>query len=88
MKKGYVIVRVGWEYNDEYYNRPEQGGSGKPVKVFIDQRHAVAEKNKLNAEAIAEDSIVRPKYGVNRMIDSGDRPITDYFEVVEVEMEA
>ncbi len=34
MSKGiYVIVEVGWEYNDEYYRRPECGGG--ILKMFF-----------------------------------------------------
>lgn len=29
----YVVMEVGWEYNDQYYYRPESMG-GLPVKIF------------------------------------------------------
>jgi hypothetical protein len=29
----YVVVEIGWEYNDEYYYRPESEG-GNPVNAF------------------------------------------------------
>lgn len=32
-KTAYVLVEIGWEYNDEYYHRPEANG-GEPKGVF------------------------------------------------------
>lgn len=38
-KKIYIIVEVNWEYNDEYYYRPE-GGGGSPIEAYYDEAKA------------------------------------------------
>lgn len=51
MEEGiYVIVELGWEYNDEYYRRPESGG-GTPKFWFKSSEKALAEQelDRLNA---------------------------------------
>lgn len=47
VKKGYVIQQLGYEYNDETYYRPEDGG-GNPVVVIIDE--ATAKKRMMELE--------------------------------------
>ncbi len=49
VKKSYVVLKAGWEYNDEYYYRPEDLG-GRPVKVFVNKAKAEHEADKLAAE--------------------------------------
>lgn len=52
MSKGiYVIVEVGWEYNDEYYHRPECGG-GTPKMFFTEEEKALAQVtvNQMNSK--------------------------------------
>jgi hypothetical protein len=48
--KVFIIQKVGWEYNDEYYYRAESEG-GKPQKAFKDRAAAEAECLKLNLKA-------------------------------------
>jgi hypothetical protein len=38
LKKAYVVQRINWVYNDEYYDP----GLGEPVKAFRDRRQAEA----------------------------------------------
>lgn len=45
----YVIVEVGFEYNDETYNQAEDDG-GRPLLVFADQKKAEAERDRLERE--------------------------------------
>lgn len=73
MKKGYCIVKIGWEYNDEYYYRPESEG-GKPVKVY--EAQSVAEKECLRMNQAEEDEDIT---------DSKDR-LCKHYEVTEVEL--
>lgn len=52
MGKGiYVIVELGWEYNDEYYHRPECGG-GTPKMFFTEEEKALAQVtvNQMNSK--------------------------------------
>jgi len=77
---GFVVMRVGWEYNDEYYHRPDSEG-GKPVKVFNTQAEAQAYRNQLNNVEVCANE--KQEY---HMTDRNDNNITNFFEVVEVEM--
>ena len=56
--KGYVLMKVDWEYNDENYYRPE-GEGGSPQKVFLDASKAISELNRLNKKE-ATESIPMP----------------------------
>jgi len=70
---GYVILEIGWEYNDENYYRPECEG-GLPRKFFTDRGRAAIECEQMNKEYWAEPS-------------NGSHGITHKFEVVEVEID-
>lgn len=48
MSNLFVLVEIGWEYNDEVYFRSESGG-GMPKKVFECENAAKLECNRLNA---------------------------------------
>lgn len=65
--KAYTIVRVGWEYNDEYYHRPESDG-GTPQIAYKDRTKAEAKCLKLNIEHYRELAS-KERY----------RGLTDYF---------
>jgi hypothetical protein len=45
-KKGYIVLRKSFEYNDEINSEPESGG-GNPVKIFTSMKAAEDELNKL-----------------------------------------
>lgn len=51
MSSIYVIVEEGWDYNDEYFYRSENGG-GTPKKAFDDKSLAKAELRRLNIEEV------------------------------------
>lgn len=51
--KYYIIQEIGYEYNDETYQRPEND-SGTPVNVFTDKSLALEKLDKLNCKAINE----------------------------------
>jgi hypothetical protein len=76
--KAWVIQRIGWEYNDEYYYRGESQG-GKALKVYFDKSRAVTDCDLMNKDQVAQ-------VGKYAMTDSEDNIITNYFEVVEVEV--
>lgn len=46
----YAVMENGWEYNDEYYSRPDCGG-GKPLVVYPSQQEANQECGRLEREA-------------------------------------
>tara|TARA_R110000772_G_scaffold267971_3_gene393572 strand:+ start:13888 stop:14109 length:222 start_codon:yes stop_codon:yes gene_type:complete len=69
--KAFVIMEIGWEYNDENYYRPQSAG-GKPKAAYtskVEAQSACYERNiKDQGEEDARDGI------------------THRFEVVEVEL--
>lgn len=88
----YIISKIGWEYNDENYYRPESEG-GMPVKAYNTQEKAQAECDKLNAPLLEEpDEDYRRDATWQEDKDGkadeyGLVPITANFEVIPVEME-
>lgn len=52
MSKCYIVVRVGWEYNDDFYYRPDDKG-GSPVKTFLKDSDAEQYALELTAEQYA-----------------------------------
>jgi len=79
-KIGYVVMQIGWEYNDEYYYRPDCEG-GKPVKVFNTQKEAQAERDRFNNHSVHEN-----EHSGYPMTDQDDKAIANFYEVVEVEL--
>jgi len=52
MKKGYIILEIGWEYNDEYYTTGNYGEMYEaPTEVFMDKKLAQAECDKRELES-------------------------------------
>lgn len=87
--KAWALVKIGWEYDDEYYFRPECGG-GTPVKVFLDKEAAEAECANLNYPAVLEAT--KNAHVTDRGYWSVARTNTGMpclpYEVVEVEFNA
>jgi hypothetical protein len=48
----FIITEVMWQYNDEYNYRNDDGGSGKPMRVFMNEKRANAECMKLNRKQL------------------------------------
>lgn len=70
---GYVLLKFGWEYNDEYYFRPDQGG-GEPVKIFTNKADAKAEYEVKNLEEFKDainDGIRNYGYDYTEVIKAG-----------------
>ncbi len=71
--KLHIISAIGWEYNDEYYYRPESHG-GEPQKAYRDPAQARSECDRMNGEAM------RSSKG---MVDDDGDPCLHY-EVIEI----
>jgi hypothetical protein len=71
--KVYVVVEIGYEYNDEDYYRSR---GGKPVKAFKNQANAVKEKKRLDKKHLKD----------NPFESDGD-VIKEYYQVEEVELD-
>jgi hypothetical protein len=82
---GYVVVEIGWEYNDEFYYRGESGG-GNPVHVYLDKGAAEAKVAELNKIALSKEYANR-NWIEEWNEDDEMKVIQDYFEVVEVGIE-
>lgn len=79
-KKAWVIQEIGWEYDDEsYYRGNSRGGTAR--KVFADRMAAHRECGRMNAERCEEE-----KGSDNPMEDRDGEAITEFFEVIEVEV--
>lgn len=76
--KIFVVAKIGWEYNDQNYFRPESGGV-VPVKGFSTKVKAQAECDRLNATCTHLNS--------EYYVDEENNPITSDYEVVALEME-
>jgi len=82
MTKKYLLMELSWEYNDEYYYRPESGG-GNPVKLFNTKEAAMKERDTL--EEGRSDFLSEVREGREYM-DVGDGE-EHLYEIVEVESE-
>lgn len=74
--KLYLINELGYEYNDETYERTD-GDFGKAVKAFKNKENAEAEMKMMTQQRISN----RPDY-----FYSWDGPITEYYTLSEVEV--
>lgn len=91
MSKKYILMERSWQYNDEYYYQPEDGG-GKPVKIFNSKELADAERDKLNKKQAGFIEEIRDGLMYAEGIDDNDEERinqidADIYEVVEVESE-
>jgi len=66
----YVLVRIGFEYNDEVYYNNQGGSNGEPVKVFHDKKLANLYCQKKNIEELKRNEIGQYCYGLDE-IDAG-----------------
>lgn len=64
--KYYIIQENNFEYNDETYYRPDEGG-GKPVNVFTDVEKAAEKCSELNCKEMSGRDIFN--YGHDRVIN-------------------
>ena len=83
-KTAFVVVEIGWEYNDEYYYRGECGG-GNPRKIFLSKDSADFECEKLNEKEKSSKYADRA-YTCEEDANGDPAVIETYFEVVEVEI--
>lgn len=78
--KIYIIQKIGYEYNDEYYDRPESDG-GTPIEAY---------KNKKKADEVCKElNKTAEKLGNDKWDDEKQETgyWDEYYKVVEVELE-
>ena len=73
MSTMYVLVRNGFEYNDEIMYRPEVGG-GDPVKVFHDKELAELYCKRKNIESMRKERIGEYCYGFDEINSRNNGP--------------
>jgi hypothetical protein len=56
MSNYYIVQKIGWQYNDEYYYQGEDGG-GTPEMAFQDKAKAEACADQLNAKEMSGNNI-------------------------------
>jgi len=91
MSTVYIVSKIGWEYNDEIYYRPESEG-GTPVKAYSTKEKAQRECDRLNAPLLKNDpadGYVRDANSdeTDREDEYGCVPITEDYEVIAVQLE-
>ena len=60
---GYIILQKGFEYNDEVYSEPENGG-GHPKKIYFNRENALSEVKRLNIKDFKETNISLYSYEI------------------------
>lgn len=59
-QKGYIVLEVGFEYNDEYYHTGSYGATYEaPKKVFTDKEKAMVELHKKTFEKLRGEDLSR-----------------------------
>ena len=76
--KAYIILEAGYEYNDEYYYRPESEG-GTPKNTFLDKEKAEKKQQELEIEQIRGLSLGHYGYEASDISDFPEE-LTQFFK--------
>jgi hypothetical protein len=82
MMKVFVVMEIGWEYNDENYFRPEDGG-GTPKVAYLSRNDAVLSCKDMNAKRLAQP---HSQELVTEWDEDDPGYITEFYEVKEVKL--
>jgi len=72
MKTGYVVQKIGYEYNDEIYHTSEYDGFSKSVEVFLDENKANEQAKQRNIAEFRGNDIGHYCYGLDEIINEED----------------
>ena len=72
MKTGYVVQKIGYEYNDEIYHTSEYDGFSKSIEVFLDRAKANEQANQRNIAEFRGNDIGHYCYGLDEIINEED----------------
>lgn len=72
--KIYIIQELGYEYNDEFYSRPECEG-GTPIKAFRSEEKAMAAAFRMTKERLKASDM-----------ESEAGPIANFYDVIGIEV--
>lgn len=73
-KTVYLLNEVGWEYNDNYYDRDGE----KPIEAYSTREKAQKECDTRNAKARLKNDY---------LVDDEGQPIKEYFTVTSITLE-
>lgn len=80
-KKGYIVLEVGFEYDDESYSTGSYGTTYEaPKKVFTDKENAIVELNKKTFEKLRGEDLGR--YGGDGLDGICNRGMSDEFSKI------
>lgn len=68
--KAFVLMRKGYEYNDEIYNETE---GGTPKKIFFSEKDAKEHLIELNIKEIKESGIESYAYDIEDIVNNVDK---------------
>lgn len=68
MNKAYVVLKKGFEYDDNIYNEPESGG-GNPQLVLFSKEDAVKKVQELNIEEFKQISLNNYSYDLEDILN-------------------
>lgn len=81
-KVAYMILEIGWEYNDEYYHTNNNGETyEKPNVIFLDEKEAKVELLKRERKEFKGKTLGSYIYELNRQLTKGttEEDVKDYF---------
>ena len=73
--KAYVILRKGYEYNDEIYSESDSGG-GFPKKIFFTKPDAQKEVQKMNIEQFKQENLEGYAYDMEDIVHDVEKLTT------------
>lgn len=80
-KKGYIVLEVGFEYDDESYNTGNYGTTYEaPNKVFLDEEKAMAEFKQKTFEKLRGEDLGR--YGGDGLDGICNKGMNDEFSKI------
>jgi hypothetical protein len=80
-KKGYIVLEVGFEYNDEYYSTGNYGTTYEaPKKVFLNEETAMVELRQKTFEKLRGEDLGR--YGGDGLDGICKKGMNDVFSKI------
>lgn len=85
-KMAWIIVKIGWQYDDEWYYRAGESQEGKPVKAYTSQDEAVTVCDEMNRKAFEDNK--NDSYPMQSNDSRAEDNLVDkFYEVVPVSLD-
>jgi hypothetical protein len=75
--KSYIILKKGYEYNDEIYSEFDSG-AGRPHRVFLNRESANKECQKLDIKEFKETNITEYAYDIEDVLNCTESELLEY----------